>query len=605
MPINDIVIRIGGESGEGIVTIGEVFVRIAAFSGLEVYTFRTFPAEILGGHVIFQARIADRPVLSQGDDIEVLVSLNQEGYDNHIGELKAGGVVIYDSNRVQPAGDGEDHILRPIPVSDLARSMDFTRGANLVMIGAMVQLLGLPPDKTNQVVTRRLGHHKDLLSRNLEALELGCSYARKRFTQRLPAYLEPPTEETGQRLVMTGNQALALGAIAAGCRFFAGYPITPATDLMEFLATELPRVNGALVQAEDEIAAINMIIGASFAGAPAMTATSGPGLALMIEALGLSSMAEIPIVVVDVQRAGPSTGMPTKTAQGDLYLGFYAGNDEPPRFVIAPSSVEDCFYQMINAFNMAEWYQMPVIVLSDQALAPRVETCPPFVLDQARLWKRQMAEPGAGNHFERYSVTRTGVSPMTIPGMGAGQYIAEGLEHNEKGNPDYSPQIHETMTEKRWRKVDSARHHVFSLDNAVEEWGDKDAAIGIIGWGSSLGPVKEAIVRAQAAGYRVAALFPKILFPMPDVRISRFIKGRRAIIIPELNMLGQLGRVVEHRYTHQIVRDSVDIISLNKYQGLPFRPVEIFDEIVQVSQALTRRVKMAPAQKVGQPSLRY
>jgi len=371
------------------------------------------------------------------------------------------------------------------------------------------------------------------------------------------------------------------------------------------LATELPRVNGALVQAEDEIAAINMIIGASFAGAPAMTATSGPGLALMIEALGLSSMAEIPIVVVDVQRAGPSTGMPTKTAQGDLYLGFYAGNDEPPRFVIAPSSVEDCFYQMINAFNMAERYQMPVIVLSDQALAPRVETCPPFALDQVRLWKRQMADPGAGNHFERYSVTRTGVSPMTVPGMGGGQYVAEGLEHNEKGNPDDSPQMHETMMEKRWRKVDSARHDVFSLDNAVEEWGDRDAAIGIIGWGSSLGPVKEAMVRAQAAGYRVAALFPKILFPMPDVRISRFIKGRRVIIIPELNMLGQLGRVVEHRYTHQIVRDAVDIISLNKYQGLPFRPVEIFDEIVQVTEALTRRAKMAPAQKVGQPSLRY
>lgn len=590
MPVNDMVIRIGGESGEGIVTIGEIFVRIAAFSGLEVYTFRTFPAEILGGHVTFQARIADKPVLSQGDDVDVLVSLNQEGYDKHIDELRPGGVVLYDSTTATPTGEVDDHALYAIPVDELARSMDFVRGRNLVMIGAMVQLFGLPLDRAAQMVHRRLGRFKDLLPKNLEALDLGYNYAQENFTRQPPVYLEPPLEAAKEGLVMTGNQALALGAIAVGCRVYAGYPITPATDIMEFLARELPKVGGVVIQAEDEISAINVVIGASFAGVRAMTATSGPGLSLMIEALGLASMTEVPIVVVDVQRAGPATGMPTKTAQGDLYLAFYAGNDEPPRFVIAPSSVEDCFYQMINAFNLAERYQMPVIVLSDQALAPRVETCAPFRLDEVELLERELADLSGDGQFERYSITETGVSRMSIPGMKGGYYTAEGLEHNEKGNPNYSPEVHQTMTDKRWRKVDIARQQLALWSNVVEEWGDDDAAIVIMGWGSSLGPVQEAMARAQAAGYRVAALFPKVLFPMPDKRIKRFMRGRRVIIIPELNQLGQFARVVQHRYSHALIRDNIEVISFTKYQGLPFRPVEIFDKIVEVAHALTVRV---------------
>ncbi len=592
MPVNDMVIRIGGESGEGIVTIGEIFVRIAAFSGLEVYTFRTFPAEILGGHVTFQARISDKPVLSQGDEIDVLVSLNQEGYDKHIGELRPGGMVLYDSTDVSPMPGLDGHLLYPVPVDELARSIDFMRGRNLVMIGAMVRLFGLPLDRAEQMVRRRLGRYKDLLPKNLESLNLGYNYAQEHFTQPPPVYLEPPVEGAREGLVMTGNQALALGAIAAGCRIYAGYPITPATDIMEFLAKELPKVGGAVIQAEDEIAAINMAIGASFAGARAMTATSGPGLSLMIEALGLASMTETPVVMVDVQRAGPSTGMPTKTSQGDLYLALYAGNDEAPRFVVAPSSVEDCFYQMINAFNLAERYQMPVIVLSDQSLAPRVETCPPFRLDQIELFDRELADLAETDTYERYKITETGVSPMAVPGMKGGHHTAEGLEHNEKGNPNYTPQMHQAMMEKRQRKIETARQQLTLWPNIVEEWGDDDAAIAIMGWGSSLGPVQEAMARAQAEGYKVAALFPKVLLPMPDLQIRRFIKGRRAIIIPELNLRGQFARMIEHRYSRELIRDGIEVVSLNKYRGLPFRPVEIYEKIVEVAQLLTVRARV-------------
>lgn len=607
MAVNDIVIRIGGESGEGIVTIGEVFVRIAAFSGLEVYTFRTFPSEIRGGTVMFQARVADHPVLSQGDRINVLVALNQESYEQHIPELDSNAVLIYDSDQVEPTHSYGVHSLYPIPVGTLAGEIDFARGANLVVLGALIRLMGLPPEKAKEIVERRLGHYLELLPKNLAALEVGYKYARKTFVHRPCVYLDPPKDASTDKVVMTGNQALAVGALAAGCQFFAGYPITPATEIMEYLAYELPRMGGMLVQAEDEIAAINMAIGASFAGAPALTSTSGPGLSLMIEALGLASMAEIPLVIVDVQRAGPSTGMPTKTSQGDLYLAFYAGNDEPPRFVLAPSSVEDCYFQMINAFSLAEHYQMPAIVLIDQALAPRVETwCDPFRNIRKPPSERLIADlTKNGVPFNRYRITETGISPMSIPGMAGGEYTADGLEHDERGKPDHSPEIHEAMMDKRWRKIDDAREAVFRLENAVERWGDRDAAIGIMGWGSTLGPVKEAMAMAQADGYKVEALFPKILFPMPDNRIRRFVRGRRAIIIPELNVLGQFARVVEHRYTHELVRDKIDIISLNKYQGLPFSPSEIYNEIVQVADALTRRVRMVPSQRVGQTSLKY
>jgi 2-oxoglutarate ferredoxin oxidoreductase subunit alpha len=232
---------------------------------------------------------------------------------------------------------------------------------------------------------------------------------------------------------------------------------------------------------------------------------------------------------------------------------------------------------------------MPVIVLSDQSLAPRVETCRPFRLDEYELFEREVADLDGDGSFERYKITETGVSPTAIPGMKGGHHTAEGLEHNEKGNPNYTPEMHQKMTDKRWRKVDTARQQLALWSTAVEEWGDDDAAIAIMGWGSSLGPVQEAMVRAQAAGYKVAALFPKVLFPMPDLHIKRFLKGRRAIIIPELNQLGQFAQVIEHRYTHELIRYGIDVHSLNKYQGLPFRPVEIFEKIVEVAQALTVR----------------
>jgi 2-oxoglutarate ferredoxin oxidoreductase subunit alpha len=378
---------------------------------------------------------------------------------------------------------------------------------------------------------------------------------------------------------MTGNQATALGALAVGCRFYAGYPITPATSIMEFLSKELPHLGGTLIQAEDEIAAITMTIGASYGGVKAMTATSGPGLALMIEAIGHASMTEVPAVVVDVQRAGPSTGMPTKTAQGDLFMALYAANDEAPRFVIAPDSVEDCFYQMVNAFNLAEKYQVPVIVLTDQAMSERVETIRPIDLSRIQVIDRLMPQLDGGNgDYKRYELTEDGVSPMAIPGMRGGHYVAEGLEHTERGAPNYTPEMHRAMTEKRFRKVESARRELRHW-NVVDEWGDPGAEIGIIGWGSTKGTVREAMARAMQEGVRVAAIYPEMLLPMPDEEIRAFLANKRAVIVPELNYRGMFGDVIAHRY-------NVKVRHVTKYDGLPFKVQNIYDAITQAADEL-------------------
>jgi len=575
---NELVVRVGGESGEGIVTIGDVFARIAAFSGLNVFTFRTFPAEILGGHVMYQARIGAGEVLSMGDVVDVLVAMNKEGYQNHIADLRPGGAIVFDSSSLS-LPEGADYTLYPLPVTELAKELDFMRGKNLIMIGGLVELFGLPFERAEGLIRRRLGRFKDLLAKNLASLELGYRYAAENF-KRSPLCIEADEIEPGEeRLVLDGNQAVAMGALAAGCRFYAGYPITPATSIMEFLAAEMPKFGGKLIQAEDEIASINMVIGASFAGIKSMTATSGPGLALMTEAVGLASMTEVPIVIVDVQRGGPSTGLPTKTSQGDLFLALYGGSDDAPRFVIAPTSVEDCFYTMIDAFNLAERFQMPVIVLTDQEIAPRVQTMLAFDLSKKQIMNRIVPlGPSRDGVYRRYEITATGISPMAVPGTKDTFYTAEGLEHNEIGAPSYHPEMHRRMMNKRYQKVETARRDLRDWD-LIERWGDPEATIGILGWGTSLGVVKEAMARAAGEGISTEALYTKILLPMPDHDIRQFLVGKEAIIVPELNYTGQFAKVVEHRY-------NVEVIRLNKYTGMPFLTAEVYNKIVDVADRL-------------------
>jgi 2-oxoglutarate ferredoxin oxidoreductase subunit alpha len=579
-----VVVRFGGEAGEGTITLGELFTRTAAREGLEIYTLRTYPAEIKGGQVMFQARLGVDRVLSEGDVCDVLVAMNHAGWEENYADMSLRGVIIYDEGAV-PEETVQARQSYRVPAAEIADRIDWQRGKNLVMVGALIWFFRLDLKTAEAVVETRMGHYAKVLPNNLEALREGYLYAKEHYPDPFPHVLTL-SEEPEERLLLSGADALALGALEAGCRFYAGYPITPATPVMESMAKHLPSFGGTMVQAEDEIAAINMIIGASYAGQPSMTATSGPGLSLMTEAMGLASMAEIPIVVVNVQRAGPSTGLPTKTSQGDLFLSLYGGHGDAPRFVLAPDSIKDCYYQMINAFSLAEYYQMPVVVLSDQAMASRLETMPYPELGGSEwselLERRLPTKEELADDYRRYRDTEDGISPMAVPSMEGGAYLAESLEHNEYGHPDQTPDNHQKMMEKRAKKVEAARARLVNWKAAARRWGDEGARFGIMGWGSTRGAVREAMEMLRAEGLEIEALYPHTLLPMPDQAVSEFIHGKRAILVPEFNFSSQFARMIEHRYYKQLDEEDIHIHMLGRERGIPLKIQEIYDAVLEM-----------------------
>ena len=583
----NVVVRVGGEAGEGTITLGDLFTRIAAHAGLEVYTYRTYPSSIKGGQVLYQTRLGSERVLSEGDDADLLVAMNALAWAESRHDLKRDGLLLYDPDALDAPSIAAERAW-PLPATQLARKLDWPRGKNIVMVGALTWLFGLPLKEAKAILRQRLGHYPDVLPHNLEAMEAGYAYAREHYPDRLPCRLPLP-DAPEERLLLSGADALALGALAAGCRFYAGYPITPATPVMEALAKYLPAFGGSFVQAEDEIAAINMVVGASFAGRPAMTATSGPGLSLMIETLGMASMAEVPVVVVDVQRGGPSTGLPTKTSQGDLFLALYGGHGDAPRFVLAPDSVKDSYYEMINAFSLAEHYQMPVIVLSDQAMAARLETIP-YPDREGLEWCEHLTRriPDAKSlekDYRRYRQTEDGISPMALPGMPGGMYTAESLEHDEYGHPTQAPRVHAAMMAKRARKVETARQRLVGWKAAARRWGTRGAPFGVMGWGSTRGAVREAMHIIGKERIPLEALYPHTLLPMPDRAIGDFLHGKKSILIPELNFSSQFARMIEHRYYRQLEEEGIHVYMLPKEEGRPFKVREIVQAIIEMVEA--------------------
>ncbi len=583
---NEVTIRIGGESGEGTISGGDILALAAARWGYYVYTFRTFPAEILGGPCMFQLRISDKPVKSMGDHADVLICLNREAFDRNVSDLRRGGVLMYDPSDFTP--DTGDFIAYPVPFNDLARKeVQLFQTKNMIMMGAISGLFGPPLEAITQVVVSKLSKSRKanpiLMEKNMLALDIASKYVTEQLTKR-DAYQLGPVEKA-DRVVLNGNQAVVAGALMARCGFFAGYPITPASDIMEGLAKELPQIGGTFLQAEDEIAAITSVLGASFGGARAMTATSGPGFALMSEAIGYASMAELPAVIVDAQRAGPSTGMPTKMEQSDLSFALSTGHGDTPRIVVAPADVADCYTLMVEAFNLAERYQMPVIFLTDQSLTARVESVDRSIFKPMEVVGRVLsAQNGAASNghaaaageeehaFARYAYTASGISPTSAPGHGAMSYVATGLEHDIHGHPDYEPQDHTAMMQKRFHKLVTAAAEL----PQPRRYGDEDATIGVIGWGSTEGTIQEAVDRARAKGYKVASLHPRVLSPLPDRAMLDFIGSVKTVIVPECNFSGQLANLLGAKYGLQAIR-------VNKFGGIPFTAGEILQAIEEAN----------------------
>jgi 2-oxoglutarate ferredoxin oxidoreductase subunit alpha len=591
----DFAIRIGGEGGEGVISAGELFAQVAARTAYHVFTYITYPAEIKGGFSMIQIRIKHGKIYSMGSSVDYLIAFNQQAYDRTISDLKVGGTLIYDPDEVK-IKDNLSATCYPIKLTKLVVDATGSKlGKNVVALGALGHLFGIEFKVLEKLIKDRYGSKgSDVIKNNLNALKAGYFKGKEDQWER-KFQLVADTDAKEHYMLISGNEAVALGAIAAGCRFVAGYPITPATPIFETLTDLMPKVGGRAIQLEDEIASLSACIGASFTGEKAITPTSGPGLQLMGEQLNLASMLELPLVIVDVQRGGPSTGLPTKTEQSDLKFAIYGTSGEAPRVIIAPSSVEDCFYQTIRAFNIAERLQMPVLILTDQSIGYRKATVriPDFskmievdgtkltdeILipspERIEIARRIEIEPEKLNGYKRFLDTPDGVSPITTPGLQGGQYLSGGLEHDETGKASYLPDMHLKMMRKRFKKLET-------LSNALEKnppeyEGSEEAKIGVIGWGSTEGAIREARMLAEQRGILFRHLHPKVLSPLPERQVRHFLAGLKQVIMVEENFTGQFAHFIKAKF-------GVKPIEIHKSEGVPITPEEIFNGIEKVAR---------------------
>ncbi len=581
----NIVIGIAGSGGDGVISAGEILVNAASSEGLFVFMLKSIGPQIRGGESSVRVRMSDMPVSTQGDRVDILVVLSWKDFMRFKSEmlLEKKVIIVSDVNDPMPDEDiplteAQRELWYKIPFAELSKDLTGTTQAkNVIMLGAISELFSLPKEALQRSVKKKFKHKdQSVIDSNITALKAGEEYVKNNFNTYDSFSFE--YEPRGPRLVMRGNEAMALGAMYAGLEYYAGYPITPSTEIMEWISKYLPQKGGICMQMEDELAAINAIMGASFAGKKAMTATSGPGISLMNEGLGLASMAELPLVVVNVQRGGPSTGLPTKTEQSDLMQAIWGSHGDSTRVVIAPADVEDCFDCAVLAFYIAEKYQMPVIILSDQFIGQRTESISRgFISSPDRgfrlLYNRDTPNEEDLKDFKRFKYTEIGVSPMSYLGIKGGEYLGSGIEHDEYGNPDSNVLTHQTMTEKRWKKFD----HIKKEFRFERFYGPKDAKLGIIAWGSTKGAVKEAIAKANDMGISVAAMIPQLIFPFLIDPFKEFIEHKDMIIIPELSYAGQF-----RRYLRGFLRFSqynCKVKPFRKTGGAPFMVEEILDQI--------------------------
>ena len=580
--MNELIVRIAGTAGQGVISSGDIFSLAAARSGYYVTTYRSFPSEIRGeGQCAFQLRISQEKTHTVGHFSDVLVAFNQKAVDVNVKHLKSGGILLVDSDEVSELSDESftEIIKYYVPITTIAKEVASAKAKNMVSIGLIAGLISQIPMREqfkNDIRRRYAKYSEEVIESNIKAFEAGYEYASSKL-ERHDNLNNISMSKSGEKLIMSGNEAIALGALVAGCRFYSGYPITPATEIMEWLARELPKVGGVMLQCEDEIASVTAAIGASYGGTKAMTATSGPGFSLMSEAIGLATMAEIPLVVVDVQRGGPSTGLPTKSEQSDLNMAIYGTHGEGPKIVLAPMDVQDCFIQTINAFNYAEQYQVPVILLSDAAVGQRRECVDLINFDSLKIVNRLKHDrtKDAGLYV-RYRNTKSGISPIATPGDEGGAYVATGLEHTELCNPTSDPEIRKMMVEKRFRKLETATHEFIS----AKKYGPDDAKIGIISWGSTTGAVLEAVDMAKDSGYKIQALYPRTLYPLPQEWLQDFLADKEIVIVVEHNYTAQLLHTLVYR-CNSINRD-IKFFEILKYDGSILSAREVYDRIDKI-----------------------
>jgi 2-oxoglutarate/2-oxoacid ferredoxin oxidoreductase subunit alpha len=571
--INQLSWKVGGQQGEGIESTGEIFAIALNRLGYYLYGYRHFSSRIKGGHTNNKIRVSTTQVRTISDDLDILVAFDQETIDVNYKELHRGGVILADAKFSPKKPEDTEAGLYAVPFTEIATELGTSLMKNMVAIGATSAVLDLDINVFEEVVQEIFGKKgAQVVAKNMDAIKAGYEYTKEKLGSVQTMQLEKA--DGNKRMYMIGNDAIALGAIAAGCRFMAAYPITPASDIMEYLIKKLPALGGAVIQTEDEIAAATMTIGANYAGARAITASSGPGMSLKVEAIGLAGMTETPIVIVDTQRGGPSTGLPTKQEQSDLMAMIYGTHGEIPKIVIAPSTVEEAFYDTAEAFNLAEEYQCPVIVLSDLQLSLGKQTVEPLDSSKVEIRRGKLIdhdivenENHQGSYYKRYLVTEDGVSPRPIPGMKNGIHHVTGVEHAETGKPSEGPENRIAQMDKRFRKLENIR-----FDTPVYKYAPhEDADLLLVGFNSTRGVIEEAIGRLEKDGMKVNHAQIRLIHPFPTDELLPLVQSAKKVLVVENNATGQLANIIKMN-----VGNAQKIIKYVKYDGNPFLPNEVY-----------------------------
>ncbi|MGL4523403.1 MAG: 2-oxoacid:acceptor oxidoreductase subunit alpha, partial [Bacilli bacterium] len=560
---------VGGQQGEGIESTGEIFSIALNRLGYYLYGYRHFSSRIKGGHTNNKIRVSQSEVRAISDDLDILVAFDQETIDFNFHEIRKGGIVIADAKFNPTIPEQTDVALYAIAFTDIATELGTSLMKNMVAVGASSQLLGLDISIFREVVQEIFSRKGDqIVEKNMQAIAKGASVMTELLNGTASPFVLAPADSQ-KRMFMIGNDAIALGAVAAGCRFMAAYPITPASEIMEYLIKKLPALGGTVIQTEDEIAACTMAIGANYAGVRTITASAGPGLSLKMEAIGLAGITETPIVIVDTQRGGPSTGLPTKQEQSDIMAMIYGTHGEIPKVVIAPSTVEEAFYDTVEAFNVAEELQCPVIIVTDLQLSLGKQTV--NQLDYSKVEIRRgklllgedLPKQEPGQYFKRYEVTEDGSSPRVVPGMVGGIHHVTGVEHDETGKPSEVAANRKAQMDKRMRKLNQLQWPNAVHVNAPHE----EADVLFVGFNSTRGALEEVMELFAADGIKANHAHVRLLHPFPAEALTPLVEKAKKVIVVENNATGQLAGLLKMNVGH-----GGKVVSLLKYDGNPFLP---------------------------------
>ncbi len=557
---------VGGEAGQGVQSLGFLLAKVFTRGGYHVFADQDYESRIRGGHNFFRVRVSETRVAAIVEPVDILVVLNKESIDLHQGELAPGGVVIFDGEKIKDVGSNSRFL--NVPLERLAEEKAGDKlMTNTVALGAAVALVDYDFEMVAGLLSDHFGSGQ-VAESNIRAARAGYEHVKTGFGNAFSRHIKPLA--TVKRMLLNGNEAISLGAIAAGCKFMAAYPMTPTTSIIEYLAAKSKDYGIVMVPAEDEIAAINMVIGAGYAGVRAMTATSGSGFCLMVEGLGLAAMTETPVVIVEGQRPGPAIGLPTRTEQGDLQFVLHAHQGDFPRAVLAPATIADCFWATVKAFNLAEKYQLPVIILTDHYLAGSYTTVDAFDLSRVTIERGLLqSDDSTASEYRRYKITDSGISPRAFPGQGKALVVADSDEHDEQGHLIEDGATRTAQVQKRLRKLIGLKQEI----NTPPVYGPGDATTTLIGWGSTHGAIQEAVDILNQGGSSVNMLQLNELCPFPTAAVADIIGRARRSYIIENNATGQLAYLIKAETGRDV---SGHIL---KYDGRPFTPVGIAEAV--------------------------